>query len=146
MLIFYDDVNVGESRLAQQAGRIEMTERWRRKQHAHANHSKIDKAFFTRIASLRRSGSPLEGHLGVPWEANTMHTAKARVVVLTLGMTLFGVVSHAAAEDSPKRDATIEKCIARAHREYPDPGEAEAYFRARSAVYKACMAENGEVP
>ena len=75
-----------------------------------------------------------------------MHTAKACVVVLTLGMTLFGVASHAAAADSPKRDATIEKCIARAHREYSDPGEAEAYFRARSAVYKACMVENGEAP
>ena len=75
-----------------------------------------------------------------------MHTAKACVVVLTLGMTLFGVVSRAAGEDSPKRDAAIQKCIVRAHREYPDPGEAEAYFRARSAVYKACMAENGEAP
>jgi len=75
-----------------------------------------------------------------------MHTAAARVVALTFGVTLFGHIPHAAAQDSKKRDATIEKCIARAHREYPDPGEAETFYRARTAVYKACMAENGEAP
>lgn len=75
-----------------------------------------------------------------------MYGAAARVVALTLGMALSGLVSHAAAQDSKKRDETIEKCIARAHREYPDPGEAETFYRARSAVYKACMVENGEAP
>jgi len=75
-----------------------------------------------------------------------MHTAAAGAVALTLGVTLFGLISHAAAQESKKRDATIEKCIARAHREYPDPGEAETFYRARTAVYKACMAENGEAP
>jgi hypothetical protein len=75
-----------------------------------------------------------------------MYTATARVVALTLGMAVFGLAPHAAAQDTKKRDTTIEKCIARAHSEYPDPGEAETYYRARSAVYKACMMENGEAP
>jgi uncharacterized membrane protein len=75
-----------------------------------------------------------------------MYTAATRAMALTLGMALFGVVSNAAAQDTQKRDATMEKCIARAHSEYPDPGEAEAIYLARSAAYKACMAENGEEP
>ena len=60
-----------------------------------------------------------------------------------------GFGSNAGAQTEVKakdRDAAIEKCIARAHREYPDPGEAEAIFRARAASYKACMAENGQAP
>ena len=68
---------------------------------------------------------------------------------LLFGLAPAGIVSDAAAQTevkTKKRDAAIEKCIARAHREYPDPGEAEAIFRARAASYKACMAENGQAP
>jgi hypothetical protein len=76
-----------------------------------------------------------------------MYIAMARVVALLLGMILFGLAPHATAQDTnKKRDAVIEKCIALAHREYRDPGEAETFYRARTAVYKACMAENGEAP
>jgi hypothetical protein len=76
-----------------------------------------------------------------------MYIATVRVGGLIFGTVLFGLASHAMAQDtSQKRDAAIEKCIARAHSEYRDPGEAEAIYRARSAVYKACMAENGEAP
>jgi hypothetical protein len=64
--------------MVKDAKTLSQPERWRRKQHAHANRSKIDKAFFTRIASLRRSGSPLEGHLGVPWEANNAYRKSTR--------------------------------------------------------------------
>ena len=77
-----------------------------------------------------------------------MNTKKGRLVVLLFGLAVVGFVSDAGAqtEKAKDRDAAIEKCIARAHREYPDPGESEVIFRARSASYKACMAENGQAP
>jgi hypothetical protein len=76
-----------------------------------------------------------------------MYIATARVLALIFGTMLFGLASHATAQDTnKKRDAVIEKCIARAHREYRDPGEAETFYRARTAVYKSCMFENGEAP
>jgi hypothetical protein len=70
-------------------------------------------------------------------------------VPLLFGLAVAGFVSDAAAQTEVKakvRDAAIEKCIARAHREYPDPGEADVIFHARAASYKACMAENGQAP
>ena len=70
-------------------------------------------------------------------------------IPLLFGLAVAGFVSDAGAQTDVKakdRDAAIEKCIARAHREYPDPGESEVLFRARSASYKACMAENGQAP
>lgn len=77
-----------------------------------------------------------------------VNTKTGRLVVLLFGFAVAGFVSDAGAqtERAKDRDAAIEKCIARAHREYPDPGESEAIFRARSASYKACMAENGQAP
>jgi hypothetical protein len=72
-----------------------------------------------------------------------------RLVALLSGLAAAGFVSDAGAQTEGKakdRDAVIEKCIARAHREYPHPGEAEAIFRGRAAAYKACMAENGQAP
>jgi hypothetical protein len=76
-------------------------------------------------------------------------TKTGRLVALLFGLAVAGFVSHAGAQTDVKakdRDAAIEKCIARAHREYPDPGESEVLFRARTASYKACMAENGQAP
>jgi hypothetical protein len=70
-------------------------------------------------------------------------------VPLLFGWVVAGFVSDAGAQTEVKakdRDAAIEKCIARAHREYPDPGESEVLFKARAASYKACMAENGQAP
>ena len=77
-----------------------------------------------------------------------MNKKTGRLVALSFGLAVAGFVSDAGAQEgkAKERDATIEKCIARAHREYPDPGEAEAIFRARAASYKACMAENGQAP
>ena len=78
-----------------------------------------------------------------------VNTKTGRLVVLLFGFAVAGFVSDAGAQTESRtkdRDAAIEKCIARAHREYPDPGESEAIFRARSASYKACMAENGQAP
>ena len=78
-----------------------------------------------------------------------MNTKTGRHVALLFGLAAAGFVSDAGAQTEVKakeRDAAIEKCIARAHREYPDPGEAEVIFRARTASYKACMAENGQAP
>jgi hypothetical protein len=68
---------------------------------------------------------------------------------LLFGLAVVGLVSDAGAQTEVKekvRDAAIEKCIARAHREYPDPGESDVLFRARTTSYKACMAENGQIP
>jgi hypothetical protein len=78
-----------------------------------------------------------------------MNTKTVCFVALLFGLAPAGIIWDAAAQTEVKtkeRDAAIEKCIARAHREYPDPGEAEAIFRARAASYKACMAENGQAP
>jgi hypothetical protein len=77
-----------------------------------------------------------------------VNTKTGRLVALSFGLAVTGFVADAGAqtEKAKDRDAAIEKCIARAHREYPDPGEAEAIFRARAASYKACMAENGQAP
>lgn len=75
-----------------------------------------------------------------------MRMAKACVLVLAMGLALPAFVSHVAAQDSKKRDDIIAKCIARAHKEYPDPGESETFYRGRAASYKACMAENGQAP
>jgi hypothetical protein len=70
-------------------------------------------------------------------------------VPLLFGWAVAGFVSDAGAQTEVRaknRDAAIEKCIARAHREYPDPGESDVLFKARAASYKACMAENGQAP
>jgi hypothetical protein len=77
-----------------------------------------------------------------------VNTKKGRLVVLLFGLAVAGFVSDAGAqtEKAKGRDAAIEKCIARAHHEYPDPGESEVIFRARASAYKACMAENGQAP
>ena len=78
-----------------------------------------------------------------------MNTKTGRLVALLFGLAAAGFVSDAGAQTEVKakdRDAIIEKCIARAHREYPDPAESEVLFRARTASYKACMAENGQAP
>jgi hypothetical protein len=82
-------------------------------------------------------------------ERPTMNTKTVCLVALLYGFAAAGFGSNAGAQTEVKakdRDAAIEKCIARAHREYPEPGEAEAIFRARAASYKACMAENGQAP
>jgi len=79
----------------------------------------------------------------------TVNSKTVCFVALLFGLAPTDMVSDATAQTVVKtkeRDAAIEKCIARAHREYPDPGEAEAIFRARAASYKACMAENGQAP
>lgn len=79
----------------------------------------------------------------------TVNTKTVCFVALLFGFAAARFGSDAGAQTEVKakdRDAVIEKCIARAHREYPDPGEAEAIFRARAASYKACMAENGQAP
>jgi hypothetical protein len=78
-----------------------------------------------------------------------MHIKTGGFVPLLFGLMVAGFAADAEAQTEVKakdRDAAIEKCIARAHREYPDPGEADVLFRARAASYKACMAENGQVP
>jgi hypothetical protein len=79
-----------------------------------------------------------------------VNTKTGRLVALLSGLAAGGFVSDAGAQTESKatkeRDAIIEKCIARAHREYPDPGEADVIFHARAASYKACMAENGQAP
>jgi hypothetical protein len=78
-----------------------------------------------------------------------VNTKAVGYVALLFGFAVAGFGLDAGAQTEVKakgRDAAIEKCIARAHREYPDPGEAEAIFRARAASYKACMAENGQAP
>jgi len=78
-----------------------------------------------------------------------VNTKTGRLVALLFGLAAAGFVSDAGAQTEVKakdRDAIIEKCIARAHREYPDPAESEVLFRARTASYKACMAENGQAP
>ena len=78
-----------------------------------------------------------------------MNTRTVCFVALLFGFAVAVFGSDAGAQTDVRandRDAAIEKCIARAHREYPDPGEAEAIFRARAASYKACMAENGQAP
>jgi len=79
----------------------------------------------------------------------TVNTKMGRYVALQLALAAVGFASDANAQTDVKakdRDAAIEKCIARAHREYPDPAESEVLFRARTASYKACMAENGQPP
>jgi hypothetical protein len=78
-----------------------------------------------------------------------MNTKTRGFVRILFGLAVAGFVSDAGAQTEGKakdRDAAIEKCIARAHREYPDPGETDILFRARAASYKACMAENGQAP
>jgi hypothetical protein len=77
-----------------------------------------------------------------------MNIKTGGLVPLLFGLAVAGFVSDAGAqtEKAKDRDAAIEKCIARAHREYPDPGEADVIFKARAAFYKACMAENGQAP
>jgi hypothetical protein len=78
-----------------------------------------------------------------------MNTKTRGFVRILFGLAVAGFVSDAGAQTESKakdRDAAIEKCIARAHREYPDPGETDILFRARAASYKACMAENGQAP
>ena len=63
-----------------------------------------------------------------------MDTKTVWFVALLIGFAAARFGSDAGAQTEVKakdRDAAIEKCIARAHREYPDPGEAEAIFRAR---------------
>jgi len=74
-----------------------------------------------------------------------VNTRTVCFVALLFGFAVAVFGSDAGAQTEVKakdRDAAIEKCIARAHREYPDPGEAEGIriFRARAASYKACMA------
>jgi hypothetical protein len=84
-----------------------------------------------------------------PERRSTVNTKVVGYVALLFGFAVAGFGLDAGAQTEVKakgRDAAIEKCIARAHREYPDPGEAEAIFRARAASYKACMAENGQAP
>jgi hypothetical protein len=77
-----------------------------------------------------------------------VNTKTGRLVALLFGLAVAGFVSDAGAqtEKAKDRDAAIEKCIARAHREYPDPAESEVIFHARAASYRACMAENGQAP
>jgi hypothetical protein len=65
------------------------------------------------------------------------------VTALCIG-TLTGPAS--ARKTAQGRDAIMGQCIAKAHQEYPDPGESEPYFRARAASYKACMAQHGLAP
>jgi hypothetical protein len=73
------------------------------------------------------------------------------LVALLFGLAMGGFLSAAGAQTDVKekdkdRDAAIEKCIARAHREYPDPAKSDVLFRARVASYKACMAETARLP
>jgi hypothetical protein len=78
-----------------------------------------------------------------------VNSETGRFAALLFGLAVGAFVSTAGAQTDVKekvRDAAIEKCIARAHREYPDPAESDVLFRARAASYKACMAENGQAP
>jgi hypothetical protein len=78
-----------------------------------------------------------------------VNSETGRLAALLFGLAMGGFVSAAGAQTDVRekdRDAAIEKCIARAHREYPDPAESDVLFRARAASYKACVAENGQAP
>jgi len=72
-----------------------------------------------------------------------MGTMNGIFVAVTVVLAVTAFASQASAQD--RRDATIEKCIMRAHAEWPDSG-IEGVARQRAAVYKACMAEAGERP
>jgi len=76
-----------------------------------------------------------------------MNTARAGVLTLTACLAMTCYVHDVAAQTrSKQREVVMEKCIARAHREYPDPGESQTFSAGRVATYKACMAENGQNP
>jgi len=64
-------------------------------------------------------------------------------VALAVAGSIVGFGSQALA--SAKRDAIMQDCIAKAHKEWPDSGQ-EGVPRQRLAVYKACMAEAGQRP
>ncbi|MGB9370253.1 MAG: hypothetical protein WCE79_30015 [Xanthobacteraceae bacterium] len=51
----------------------------------------------------------------------------------------------ASAQDSPARDAAIHKCINEAQARFPNVGE-ETTMRARTDVYRSCMAAAGQRP
>ena len=44
------------------------------------------------------------------------------------------------------RDAAIRRCIAEAHRQYPEPGGGQSQDMQRADAYKACMVAAGFQP
>lgn len=72
-----------------------------------------------------------------------MGTMTGIFAALTVVLAVAGFASQASAQD--RREAAIEKCIMRAHAEWPDSG-LEGVGRQRAATYKACMTEAGERP
>ena len=50
------------------------------------------------------------------------------------------------AQQGGARDAAIRRCIAEAHRQYPEPGGGQSQDMQRADVYKACMVAAGFQP
>ena len=50
------------------------------------------------------------------------------------------------AQQGEARDAAIRRCIAEAHRQYPEPSGGQSQDMQRADVYKACMVAAGYQP
>jgi hypothetical protein len=50
------------------------------------------------------------------------------------------------AQQGEARDAAIRRCIAEAHRQYPEPGGGQSQDMQRADAYKACMVAAGYQP
>jgi hypothetical protein len=76
-----------------------------------------------------------------------MDIGKIGLVAIVMVCSAAVLTSPASArKNAQSRDAVMELCITKAQREFPDPGEAEPFFRARTAAYKACMTQHGQAP
>ena len=74
-----------------------------------------------------------------------MQIAKTFAIAALIGAGAAAFTSSAMAQDSPARDAAIHKCINEAQARFPNVGE-ETTMRARTDVYRSCMAAAGQRP
>ena len=65
-------------------------------------------------------------------------------LLVGLSVTAFASQALAQAQDTAQRDAAIRKCIEEARKQFP--GESQDLQESRAAVYRECMAREGQRP